>query len=335
MAVLLVGGRAVAQSPEAAAPAQATDRASDLPLSPVDEPAPDTTTKDDAPDPGPAPDFPGREVVCNGSIAPNTAAVVPQAPNTFDLRLSCVYGPSRKALELAHIRMNVETSVGPLAFVVPIGSDGAQTQWNEGIIRNSDGRFRGAYPFRLTKSGATIQPSISLDGAGLAGCFSLNIPDEPHRSAEVAYLIEEGISLDEPGYWKHPCSTRAMFEGPEYPAYPTPSTPVAGVSFAPIRTPSSLARAHDALKEPRAYWEVDAISSNQFRSQTVVVPPGVRVSWTNTTQDTHAVKARGGGWHKNSKVHAGEQTSFSFRRSGTYRYRCTIHAGMTGKVIVA
>ena len=71
---------------------------------------------------------------------------------------------------------------------------------------------------------------------------------------------------------------------------------------------------------------------------------GDKVVWKNPTDKTHTVTAYGRGWSKNVTLAPGERTSQSFRKVGTFKYRCTVtgHAslndgkcvGMCGKVRV-
>ena len=79
---------------------------------------------------------------------------------------------------------------------------------------------------------------------------------------------------------------------------------------------------------------VKATQSLQFKPQTLRVHKGTKVVWKNVCTCTHTVTATSNNWSKNTTLHPGDSTSFTFKRTGTYKYHCTIHAGMTGKVIV-
>jgi len=65
------------------------------------------------------------------------------------------------------------------------------------------------------------------------------------------------------------------------------------------------------------------------------------VTWRSLA-GTHTVTATSPNWSKNSNLTPASPTSFTFRRKGTYRYRCLIHSsvatgrctGMCGRVIV-
>jgi plastocyanin len=71
---------------------------------------------------------------------------------------------------------------------------------------------------------------------------------------------------------------------------------------------------------------------------------GDRIVWRNPTDGAHTVTAYSNNWNKNTTVDAGGRTAKSFKRRGTYKFRCMItgHSaisdgkcvGMCGKVIV-
>lgn len=68
----------------------------------------------------------------------------------------------------------------------------------------------------------------------------------------------------------------------------------------------------------------------RFRPANVSISRGSRVRWHNATSGTtHTVTAYKGHWSKNTTLVAGGSTSFTFRRSGIYRYYCSVHAHIT------
>ena len=78
-----------------------------------------------------------------------------------------------------------------------------------------------------------------------------------------------------------------------------------------------------------------------FRPARAEVDRGTRVVW-RAVGATHTVTAFGGGWSKDTRITAGQQTGFTFQQRGTFRYRCKIHStlsrrrcnGMCGRVVV-
>lgn len=69
---------------------------------------------------------------------------------------------------------------------------------------------------------------------------------------------------------------------------------------------------------------------NVFRPQTVTIDRGDRVRWVNRGEAVHTTT--GSTW--NQTLAPGERYTKRFRNAGTYRYSCTLHPGMTGRVIV-
>jgi plastocyanin len=82
----------------------------------------------------------------------------------------------------------------------------------------------------------------------------------------------------------------------------------------------------------------------RWRPATRHAAQGDRVVWRNPTDRTHTVTAYSNNWSKNTQVGSGERTSKTFRRTGTYKYRCTVQGhsalnngrcvGMCGKIVV-
>ena len=58
---------------------------------------------------------------------------------------------------------------------------------------------------------------------------------------------------------------------------------------------------------------------------------GDRIVWKNTTEASHRVVAYRGPWSKETTIAPGETTSKRFRRTGSFKYRCTLpgHSTLT------
>ena len=79
---------------------------------------------------------------------------------------------------------------------------------------------------------------------------------------------------------------------------------------------------------------VKAKPTRHFAPATATVSKGEKVIWKNVSGFNHTVTATSPNWHKDTLVHGGGSTSFTFKKTGTFKYHCTIHAGMSGKIIV-
>jgi plastocyanin len=70
----------------------------------------------------------------------------------------------------------------------------------------------------------------------------------------------------------------------------------------------------------------------RFNPATIEVPAGTEVTWSFQDGGTpHDVT--GDGW-KSGKAQAKGSYRHTFDRPGTYDYRCTLHSGMKGRVVV-
>jgi plastocyanin len=88
-----------------------------------------------------------------------------------------------------------------------------------------------------------------------------------------------------------------------------------------------------AADQPAAASADVKIDNFSFGPQTVTVPVGATVTWTNRDDIPHTVVSTDGVFK--SKVRdTDEKFSYTFTKSGTYPYYCTIHPKMTGKVVV-
>lgn len=79
---------------------------------------------------------------------------------------------------------------------------------------------------------------------------------------------------------------------------------------------------------------IKATDNKTWSPQTKTVSKGTKVVWKNNTGRLHNVVSTSSNWSKSSSLPSGGSTSHTFKKSGTYKYRCTLHSGMTGKVVV-
>ncbi len=85
---------------------------------------------------------------------------------------------------------------------------------------------------------------------------------------------------------------------------------------------------------------VRAISS-QWSPTTVRIAPSDVIKW-RAVSGSHTVSAYGGNWAFNRQLSTGDVERRTFRRAGTFRFRCQFHStlsggrctGMCGKVVV-
>jgi plastocyanin len=70
-----------------------------------------------------------------------------------------------------------------------------------------------------------------------------------------------------------------------------------------------------------------------FGPQTITVPVGGTVTWTNSDDIPHTAVSTDGVF-KSKVMDTDEKFSYTFTKAGTYSYYCSIHPKMTGKVVV-
>jgi plastocyanin len=75
-----------------------------------------------------------------------------------------------------------------------------------------------------------------------------------------------------------------------------------------------------------------AVSANDnfFDPEKVKIGQGEKVKWTNEGSVDHTVKFKG---EKDKIFGPGESVSMRIKDVGSFKYHCTLHAGMTGKVV--
>ena len=77
-----------------------------------------------------------------------------------------------------------------------------------------------------------------------------------------------------------------------------------------------------------------ANQSTGFAPQTLNVATGTTVTWGNNDASTaHTSTADGGQWDS-SNIAPGQTFTRRFDTAGSFKYHCTIHANMTGTIVV-
>jgi plastocyanin len=77
------------------------------------------------------------------------------------------------------------------------------------------------------------------------------------------------------------------------------------------------------------------IANFAFSPAPLKVAPGTTVTWTNKDEEPHTVtSADGGKMFKSEALDTDDKFSFTFDKSGTFKYFCSIHPNMVGTVVV-
>jgi plastocyanin len=89
----------------------------------------------------------------------------------------------------------------------------------------------------------------------------------------------------------------------------------------------------NANNQPSAANTEVKIDNFSFGPQTVKIPVGATVTWTNRDDIPHTIVSTDGVFK--SKVRdTDEKFSYTFTKAGTYSYYCSVHPKMTGQIVV-
>jgi plastocyanin len=97
-----------------------------------------------------------------------------------------------------------------------------------------------------------------------------------------------------------------------------------------LLTGSQRVKAND---QPSAASAAVKIDNFVFGPQSITVPVGTTVTWTNSDDIPHTAVSTDGVF-KSKVMDTDEKFSYTFTKPGTYTYYCTIHPKMTGKIVV-
>lgn len=75
------------------------------------------------------------------------------------------------------------------------------------------------------------------------------------------------------------------------------------------------------------------IDNFSFTPETITVPAGTQVHWTNRDDIPHNVVSEDRSF-KSKALDTDDQFSYTFNKPGTYKYFCSIHPKMTATVVV-
>ena len=76
-----------------------------------------------------------------------------------------------------------------------------------------------------------------------------------------------------------------------------------------------------------------SIAGFAFAPDTLIIPAGTTVKWTNNDGVPHTSTSDGAGWDSGT-LSTGQTYSFQFNTAGTFPYHCGIHPTMLAVVIV-
>ena len=96
-----------------------------------------------------------------------------------------------------------------------------------------------------------------------------------------------------------------------------------------LLTGAAFAASTGAFSEPKEV-KIDNFS---FTAQTITVPSGTEVRWTNRDDIPHTVVSEDKSF-KSKVLDTDQDFTYAFTKPGTYKYFCSLHPKMTGTVVV-
>jgi plastocyanin len=88
-----------------------------------------------------------------------------------------------------------------------------------------------------------------------------------------------------------------------------------------------------ASDQPSAANVAVKIDNFVFGPQAITVPVGTTVTWTNSDDIPHTAVSTDGVF-KSKVMDTDEKFSYTFTKTGTYPYYCSVHPKMTGQIVV-
>lgn len=162
---------------------------------------------------------------------------------------------------------------------------------------------------RVILTTLALAAGIALSTAALAGGYGYGYPGPRHHPPMM------------PGYGPAsipPHAQMPMGYGYGQPAYGQPQ-----VQPAPVAAPSGQ-------DSPADSGQV-AISGMQFSPATLTINAGESVTWQHKDRMPHTVVGEGFG---SAAMSGGSTFTHTFDEPGEYAYQCSLHPGMTGKIVV-
>src|SRR5947209_1911887 len=106
---------------------------------------------------------------------------------------------------------------------------------------------------------------------------------------------------------------------------------VAGISISNVAAKNAGSPA--ATPVPAATQEVK-IDNFSFAPQTITIPVGTTLHWTNRDDIPHTVVSEDKTTFKSKVLDTDQDFSYTFSQPGTYNYFCSVHPKMTATVVV-
>jgi plastocyanin len=191
-----------------------------------------------------------------------------------------------------------------------------------------------SYPDTLAVRISRPRLAVTLTTAANAGqryTFTIAARDSLNIQRVLAAPLTVTLASSTPGRTQFDSLTTTIAAGQ--------SSVTMGVSFDTAGTyvVTASAAGYDAGADTTAVTGalVRMVSGNLFAPQTVTIPAGRVITWRNDDAVSHTTTADGASplWNSGTRT-PGQTYQRTFSTAGTFTYHCTIHAGMTGTIVV-
>jgi plastocyanin len=103
-----------------------------------------------------------------------------------------------------------------------------------------------------------------------------------------------------------------------------------GYATSPTSTPEPAPAGSTTVAIPSG---ASTLTTTAFGANPLNISPGTTISWLNSDDTTHTSAGDGGAW-SSGNIAPGARFNFTFQSAGRFTYRCQIHPGMTGTIVV-
>lgn len=111
--------------------------------------------------------------------------------------------------------------------------------------------------------------------------------------------------------------------------------PLATAAAFALAAPAYAADSQEPSQVAATAPDTVTIDNFAFAPAMLTVAPGTKVTWDNKDEEPHTVtSADGGQTFKSPALDTDDKFSFTFDKSGTYKYFCSIHPHMVGTIVV-
>ena len=175
---------------------------------------------------------------------------------------------------------------------------------------------------------------------GDTAAHTVTAADGSWTSPSLAKGARYSRIFNTPGTYNYICAIHPYMKGTVIVTRPAGASPTAAASAVPSSptvqsTPAGPQPppATTITSLPGATTAAVTIAHFAFTPQTLTVPAGTSVTWTNQDAVAHTATADDGSWDSGSLAQGSSYTR-RFDTPGTYTYHCAIHPYMTGTIVV-